>query len=219
MALELVELARPRPGAGEVLVRVALSGVNPTDVRAREGSPFDVAGERVVPGHDGAGEIVEVGDGVPAERIGERVWLPPRTVAPRAGNLGAVDRASRPRRPSRSPTGRRSSSARVSGIPALTAHRCLYADGPIEGARVLVQGGAGAVGHAAIELARFGGARVAATVSSPEKAALARAAGAELVVDYSAREPSSSACGRGRRAASSASSRWRSGPTSPSTPR
>jgi NADPH2:quinone reductase len=183
--LELVELERPRPGAGEVLVRLALSGVNPTDVRAREGTPFDVAGERVVPGHDGAGEVVAVGDGVAAERVGERVWChlaqwrraqgtSARWIALPASLAVAL------------PDGASLELGAGLGIPALTAHRCLFADGPIDGARILVQGGAGAVGHAAIELARFGGARVAATVSSPEKAELARDAGAELVVDYTA---------------------------------
>jgi NADPH:quinone reductase len=181
--LELVELDRPRPAAGEVLVRLAVSGVNPTDVRAREGSPFDVAGERVVPGHDGAGEIVEVGEGVPAERIGERVWCylaQWRRVQGTSAQWIALPSA----QAVALPDGVSLELGAGLGIPALTAHRCLFADGPLEGARVLVQGGAGAVGHAAIELARFGGAHVAATVSSPDKAELARAAGAELVVDY-----------------------------------
>ena len=92
--------------------------------------------------------------------------------------------ACRSTRPCRSPTGRRSTSGASLGIPALTAHRCLFADGPVQGRTVLVAGGAGAVGHFAIELGRRAGARIIATVSSDEKAALARAAGADAVVNY-----------------------------------
>jgi NADPH:quinone reductase len=181
--LELVEIPRPRPGPGEVLVRMHVSGLNPTDLGARTGRTFDRDHGRIVPGHDGAGEIVEVGEGVPAGRVGERVWLwlaqwrRPQGTAAQFIALASGQAVALP------------DSASLDlgaglGIPALTAHRCLYADGLIEGAQVLVQGGAGAVGHAAIELARFGGARVAATVSSTQKAALASDAGAELVIDY-----------------------------------
>ncbi|MGH2852090.1 MAG: NADPH:quinone reductase [Solirubrobacteraceae bacterium] len=181
--LELVELERPRPAAGEVLVRLAVSAVNPTDVGARAGRAFHVAGERVVPGHDGAGEVVAVGDGVPAERVGERVWCylaQWRRVQGTSASWIALPSS----QAVALPDGVSLELGAGLGIPALTAHRSLFADGTIDGARILVQGGAGAVGHAAIELARFGGARVAATVSSPEKGELARAAGAELVVDY-----------------------------------
>jgi NADPH2:quinone reductase len=181
--LELAQLDRPRPQAGEVLVRLRVSGVNPTDVRAREGTPFHVAAERVVPGHDGAGKIIAVGDGVPETRVGELVWC---HLAQWRRALGTS--AQYVALPSalavRLPDGVSLDLGAGLGIPAMTAHRCLHLDGPIDGARILVHGGAGAVGHAAIELARVAGARVAATVSSPEKAELARAAGAELVVDY-----------------------------------
>jgi NADPH2:quinone reductase len=180
----VVELARPEPGPGEVLVRVAVSGVNPTDVGSRRrGSPFDPGHERVVPHHDGAGEVVAVGAGVDPARVGERVWLwlaQWRRAQGTAAQWIALDSELAVALPD----GVSLDLGAGLGIPAITAHRCLFADGPIDGARVLVQGGAGAVGHAAIELARFGGARVATTVSSPEKAELAVAAGAELVVDY-----------------------------------
>lgn len=182
--LEIVEIPRPDPGPGEVLVRVRFSGVNPTDVGSRGGHGFDSGHAQVVPDHDGAGEIVEVGDGVPAERIGERVWLwlgqwrRPQGTAAQFIALPSAQAVALPE-------GASLELGAGLGIPALTAHRCLWAEGPIKNASVLVQGGAGAVGHAAIELARFGGARVAATVSSPEKAALASAAGAELVVERS----------------------------------
>jgi NADPH:quinone reductase len=181
--LEIVELERPLAGPGEVLVRVHVSGVNPTDVGARSGRAFHVAADRVVPDHDGAGEIVAVGEGVPAQRVGERVWLY-LSQWRRAQGTAAQWIALPSAQAVALPDGASDDLGAGLGIPALTAHRCLFMDGSIAGATVLVQGGAGAVGHAAIELARFGGARVAATVSSPEKAALAAAAGAELVVDY-----------------------------------
>jgi len=181
--LELVEIASPYPGPGEVLVRVHASGVNPTDVGARAGRAFDTSHERVVPNHDGAGEIVAVGEGVPGERVGERVWLYLAQWR-RAQGTAAQWIALPSEQAVTLPDGISYDLGAGLGIPALTAHRCLHLDGPIEGDTVLVQGGAGAVGHAAIELARFAGARVAATVSSEEKARLARAAGAELVVDY-----------------------------------
>ena len=181
--LALVELERPTAGPGEVLVRVRVSGVNPTDVGARSGRTFDRGHERVVPNHDGAGEIVAVGAGVAEQRIGQRVWL--YLAQWRRAQGTAAQWISLPSAQAVALPGDVSLDLGAGlGIPALTAHRCLFADGPITGTTVLVQGGAGAVGHAAIELARFGGARVAATVSSEEKAGLARAAGAELVVDY-----------------------------------
>jgi NADPH:quinone reductase len=184
--LRLTELERPEPGPGEVRVRMRVSGVNPTDWRVRSGSqssapPFAY----MVPNQDGAGEIDAVGPGVDAARVGQRVWvwfaangrqhgtaaqwtcLPERQAVPLAEgatlDLGAS-----------------------LGIPALTAHHCLFRDGDVAGRTVLVAGGAGAVGHFAIELAHAAGARVIATVSSDEKAALAEAAGADVVVNYRA---------------------------------
>ena len=181
--LRLVELPRPQAAAGEVLVRLRVSGVNPTDVRARSGRTFDPGHAQVVPGHDGAGEIVAVGEGVPASRVGERVWLYLAQWR-RAQGTAAQWIALPSEQAVALPDERLLDLGAGLGIPALTAHRCLFAAGSIEGARVLVAGGAGAVGHAAIELARWAGAHVATTVSSDEKAHLAREAGAELVVNY-----------------------------------
>jgi NADPH2:quinone reductase len=181
--IELRELPRPVPGAGEVLVRVRFYGVNPTDIGSQAGRTFNPPYERVVPGQDGAGEIVEVGAGVSEERIGERVWLylcqwqRPQGAAAQWIALASHQAVAL------APGATLELGAGL-GIPALTAHRCLHAGGEIAGAQVLVAGGAGAVGHAAIELARFAGARVATTVSSEEKREIAAAAGAELVVDY-----------------------------------
>jgi NADPH2:quinone reductase len=181
--IELVELARPTPAPGEVLVRVRFYGVNPTDVRSQEGRSFNPPYERVVPGQDGAGEIVAVGEDVAATRVGERVWL--RLCQWQRAQGAAAQWIALPAQLAVAlPDGVSLELGAGLGIPALTAHRCLYASGPIAAASVLVAGGAGAVGHAAIELARHGGARVASTVSSPEKGAIAAAAGAELVIDY-----------------------------------
>jgi NADPH2:quinone reductase len=163
-----------------VRVRVQVSGVNPTDWKARA---HNAPGRPQVPNQDGAGTIDAVGDGVDPGRIGERVWLrfaawqrpwgsaAQWTVVPAAAATRLPDAIS-------------FELGASLGIPAMTAHRALFGDGPIRGMTVLVAGGAGAVGHAAIELARWGGARVITTVSSPEKAEIARAAGADVVVNY-----------------------------------
>jgi len=193
--LHLTERPVPEPRPGEVRVRVSVSGVNPTDWKGRRG---DAAGEPVdpaqVPNQDGAGTIDAVGAGVDLSRVGERVWLweaawqradgtaqeyvalPGRQAVPLADGVSFDVGASL-------------------GIPALTAHICLTASeagprrlepGALAAQTVLVAGGAGAVGHAAIQLARWAEARVIATVSGDEKAELARAAGAEHVVNYRA---------------------------------
>ena len=181
--LELVSLPRPDPAPGEVLVRVRISGVNPTDVGARAGHAFDVSHPRVTPDHDGAGEIVAVGEGVSPSRVGQRVWLYLAQWR-RAQGTAAQWIALPSEQAVTLPVEASVELGAGLGIPALTAHRCVFADGPVDGVTVLVAGGAGAVGHAAIELARWGGAHVATTVSSEEKAELARRAGAELVVNY-----------------------------------
>jgi NADPH2:quinone reductase len=180
--LRIEEIDRPEPGPGEVLVRVTLSGVNPTDWKRRQDQPVPFPHQ--IPNQDGAGIIEAVGEGIEPERIGERVWLylaafespwgtaAQYTVVPASRAVALPDPAS-------------DELGASLGVPALTAHRCLLADGPVAGLTVLVAGGAGAVGHAAIELARWAGAgRVIATTSNDEKAALARAAGAHHVVDY-----------------------------------
>jgi NADPH2:quinone reductase len=181
--LSVAEIARPQPAPGEVLVRVRVSGVNPTDWKSRRSGGNASVAEVVVPNQDGAGEIVAVGDGVDAARVGERVWLwegqwqRPQGTAAQWIALPAHQAVALP------PSISHELGAGL-GIPAITAHRCLFADGSLSGAKVLVHGGAGAVGHAAIELALWHGAHVATTVSSEEKADLARAAGAELVINY-----------------------------------
>jgi NADPH2:quinone reductase len=184
--LETVDLPDPEPGPGEVRVKVAVSGVNPTDWKSRRGSRSGgaVAGfEFLVPNQDGAGDIDAVGPGVDPGRVGERVWLYFAAWQRQYGT--AAEFVCLPERQAVAlPDGGGYDLGASLGIPALTAHRCLFADGPITGRTVLVTGGAGAVGHYAIELARHAGATVVATVSSDEKAQLARAAGADNVVNY-----------------------------------
>lgn len=183
--LELRELPRPEPAPGEVRVRVAVSGVNPTDWKARQsGGLAAVDAPFVVPNQDGAGTIDAVGAGVDPACVGERVWL--YNAAWRRARGTAAQWISLPAEQAVPlPDSTSLELGATLGIPAMTAHRCLFADGGLPpGAQVLVHGGAGAVGHAAIELAVWSGAAVAATVSSEHKARIASAAGADLVVDY-----------------------------------
>ena len=188
--LVLGERELPEPGPGEVRVRLALAGVNPTDWKSRSTAQPGPAGQ--VPGQDGAGTVDAVGEGVDPARVGERVWVweaawqrphgtaAEHTVVPSRQAVALPDDAS-------------FALGAGLGIPFLTAHRCLtvadslparLSPGSLAGRTVLVQGGAGAVGNAAIQLARWAGATVIATVSSPEKAALATRAGATHVLDY-----------------------------------
>jgi NADPH:quinone reductase len=181
--LTVTETERPEPGPGEVRVRVHASGVNPTDVKARSGAVPRPIDEFQIPHQDGAGVIDKVGEGVDPNRRGQRVWLYFAAHGRRWGTVAewtVVPASLAVPLPSRASM----ELGATMGVPALTAHRCVFADGPVTGQTVLVQGGAGAVGHYAIEWAKRGGARVVSTVSSEEKAELARAAGADLVINY-----------------------------------
>ncbi|QSX77764.1 NADPH:quinone reductase [Agrilutibacter solisilvae] len=183
--LSIVELERPEPGAGEVRVRIAWSGVNPSDVKSRAGTrsktlPFP----RVTPHSDGAGVIDAVGPQVPVERIGERVWIW-NAAWGRADGTAAQWLVLPAGQAVRLPDNVDLEVGALLGIPALTAYHAVHMGGGVAGKRVLVAGGAGAVGHYAVQMAKLAGARqVIATVSSPEKAALARSAGADLTIDY-----------------------------------
>ena len=179
------EVDRPEPGPGEVLVRVHASGVNPTDYKARSGAVPRPIDQFQVPHQDGAGVIEAVGAGVDPARVGERVWLWLAAAGRRWGTAAewtvVPEQQAAPL-----PDGASFDLGASLGVPAMTAHYCLFEDGPVQGQTVLVAGGAGAVGHFAIELAKRAGARVVTTVSSAEKAALAEKAGADLVVNYRA---------------------------------
>ena len=196
--LTLTDRPAPEPGPGEVRVRVAVSGVNPTDWKARRGAapgrptPFP----EMVPNQDGAGVVDRVGPGVRGLRPGRRVWL--WEAAWQRANGTAQEQIVLPATQAVPLPDEASFDVGASlGIPALTAHRCLTVaeggptrlqPGALAGRIVLVAGGAGAVGHAAIQLARWAGAEVVTTVSSPRKAALAARAGARHVVDYRAED-------------------------------
>ncbi len=182
--LRVVEVERPDPGPGEVRVRVHVSGVNPTDVKSRGGAtPRPIDGFQI-PHQDGAGVIDAVGPGGPEDRIGQRVWVY-LAAAGRRWGTAAEWTVVPEHRAVPLPDGASLELGASLGVPALTAHHLVFADGPVKDAVVLVAGGAGAVGHFAIEFAAWGGAaRVASTVSNPGKAELARRAGAGHVVYY-----------------------------------
>ncbi|WP_313443710.1 NADPH:quinone reductase [Stenotrophomonas indicatrix] len=178
----VAELPTPQPGPGEVRVRVHMSGLNPTDLKARTGFSAPMPFPRIIPHQDGAGVIDAVGDPEEAGRIGQRVWIYEAQYGRASGTAAAFVVV--PAGHAVPLPGDVSFEVGASlGIPALTAHRCLFADGDINGRRVLVQGGAGVVGTAAVLLAKWAGAWVAATVMNAEQASIARAAGADLVLD------------------------------------
>lgn len=181
--MRVEEIEPPEPDRGEVRVRIVASGVNPTDWKSRSGAtPRPIEGFQI-PNHDGAGIVDAVGHGVDPARIGERVWLWLAAAGRRWGTAAEWTVVPSEQAVALPETASWELGASL-GVPALTAHRCLFADGSIEDKSVLVAGGAGAVGHFAIELAKWGGATVIATVSGDEKSDLAKSAGADLVVNY-----------------------------------
>jgi NADPH2:quinone reductase len=181
----IAEVPTPVPGPGEVRVKVAWSGVNPSDVKARAGLrsktlPFP----RIIPHSDGAGVIDQVGANVPSTRLGERVWIW-NAAWMRPFGTAAQYVVLPSEQAVLMPENTELAVGACLGIPALTAYRAVTVDGGVADKSVLVAGGAGAVGHYAVQLARIKGARqVIATVSAPEKAILARQAGADIVLNY-----------------------------------
>jgi NADPH2:quinone reductase len=185
--LSVQEIGTPEPRSGEVRVKMAFSGVNPTDWKSRSGATGSGPKDFQVPHHDGSGVVDAIGEAVTDRSVGQRVWLylaaggnpygtaAEYTVVPAMRTVPLPDSAS-------------DELGACLGVPALTAAHCLGGHPEaLAGRHVLIAGGAGAVAHFAIELAKHAGARVVTTVSSPDKAELARAAGADLVVNY--REP------------------------------
>lgn len=179
--LRLANLPDPLPAAGEVLVRVHASGVNPSDVKKRAGTPLQFP--RIVPHSDGAGVIEATGPGVDPRRVGERVWLWNaqwnRALGTAAELIALPEALAVPL-----PDEISFDEGATFGIPLQTACAALLPFDDLAGAWVLVQGGTGAVGRYAIQMAKRFGARVIATASSKEKAALALAAGADQAIDY-----------------------------------
>lgn len=182
--LQVGERDRPVAGPGEVLVRMATSGINPSDVKKRAGSfPDLLDGGYVIPNSDGAGVIEAVGDGVDDNQVGQRVWLYQAQFARRFGTAAeyvAIDARRAPLLPAEASF----EVGACMGIPAMTAHRCVFADGEVGGRTVLVTGGAGRVGHYAVQWASQAGARVIATASNDEDKAICEAAGAAAVVNH-----------------------------------
>ncbi len=186
--LELVDLPAPVPGPGEVLVAVRASGINPADTKRRGGwRGLAMDHPLVVPHADGAGEIVAAGPGVDRGRIGERVWLwkaqggydgPGRAFGTAAELVALPAAQALPL-----PAALGFEAGACLGVPFLTAWRAVMGDGSVAGQTILVQGGGGAVGNLAVQIAARGGARVIATAGRGATAGFARAAGAEAVVD------------------------------------
>lgn len=178
------EQDKPVPADGEVLVRLYTSAVNPSDVKKRAGSFPNLLDEGIViPHSDGAGIIEAVGHGVAAERVGERVWVYQAQYGRRLGTAAqyvALDS----RRAVRLPEHISFETGACLGIPVMTAHRCVFADGPVEGLTIVVTGGAGRVGDYAVQWASQAGARVIATASNDDDSESCLKAGAAAVVNH-----------------------------------
>jgi NADPH2:quinone reductase len=181
--LRVDDVETPHAGAGEIRVKLAASGVNPSDVKSRLGLTRKIAWPRVIPHSDGAGVIDEVGAGVPQSRLGERVWVwngqwkRPFGTAAEYIVLPAPLAVPLPERADLT-------AGACLGIPAMTAYHAVALAGLRPESSVLVSGGAGAVSQYAIQFAKQRGATVLTTISSPEKAQAAREAGADHCIDY-----------------------------------
>jgi NADPH2:quinone reductase len=192
--LQETDLPSRDPGPGEVRVRIARSGVNPTDWKSRQGSGDGAAIDpAAVPNQDGAGTVDAVGQGVDAHLLNQRVWIWEAAWQRPQGGTAQQQTVLPARHVVPLPDSASFDLGASLGIPFLTAHRCLTVaeDGPVslgpgalQGRVVLVAGGAGAVGNAAIQLARWSDATVITTISNPHKAQLAAAAGADHIIDY-----------------------------------
>lgn len=181
------EQPRPESAKDEVLIRLKTSGVNPSDVKKRAGAfPNLLDNGLVIPNSDGAGVIEAVGEGVDARRMGERVWVYQAQYGRRFGTAAgyvAIDAS----RAVRLPDNASFEVGACLGIPVMTAHRCVFADGPVNGQTLLVTGGAGRVGYYAIQWAKIAGANVIASASNAADEELCRTLGADRVFNH--REP------------------------------
>jgi NADPH2:quinone reductase len=181
--LTVAEMPAPEPRPGEVRIKLTASGVNPSDVKSREGRTRKIAFPRVIPHSDGAGVIDKLGDGVPAQRLGQRVWIWNAQWKRAFGTC--ADYVTLPADLAVALPAHVSNEAGAClGIPAMTAYHAVAVAGADKGRTILVTGGAGGVGHYAIQFAKARGATVLTTTSSEAKAKLALAAGADHVIDY-----------------------------------
>src|SRR3954452_19523401 len=177
------ELPTPDAGYGEVRVKLEASGVNPSDTYRRRGPPT-MEYPRVITNSDGAGVIDQLGPGVDQQRLGKRVWLYNGQRNGRWQGTAAEYIALSVDLVTELPENVSFAESATLGVPGMTAHRCVFVAGQVQGKTLLVTGGAGAVGHYAVQLAAWAGARVIATVSSDAKAERARQGGAEGEVNY-----------------------------------
>ncbi len=181
--LRVGDMETPQAGAGEVRVKLATSGVNPSDVKSRQGTTRKIAWPRVIPQSDGAGVIDQVGDGVPKSRIGERVWVwngQWKRAFGTGGEYIALPSAQAVKLPDKISF----EAGACLGIPAMTAYHAVALTQAAKGATLLVAGGAGSVSQYVIQFAKMVGATVLTTVSSAEKAKVGREAGADHTIDY-----------------------------------
>src|SRR5210317_857234 len=182
--LQVGEKETPEAGPGEVLVRMATSGINPSDVKKRAGAfPNLLDLGYVIPNSDGGGVIEAVGAGVDENRVGERVWVYQAQYGRRFGTAAeyvAIEASRAPRLPD-------NASFEVGacmGIPAMTAHRCVFADGEVAGQTLLITGAAGRVGYYALQWAKMAGAKVVATASNDADRELCLSLGADAIVNH-----------------------------------
>ena len=181
--LQVGETSDPNPNAGEVLIEIKTSGVNPSDVKTRAGARGELQFPQIIPHSDGSGVITAVGEGIDESRIGERVWIWNGAFG-RAHGTCAEMIALPSEQAVSLPDETSYEEAACLGIPASTAYYGMLCDGSVENQTVLVTGGAGAVGYYGIQLAKWSGASVITTVSGDEKAAVANDAGADLIINY-----------------------------------
>jgi NADPH2:quinone reductase len=181
--LRVAEVETPQAGPGEVRVKLAASGVNPSDVKSRQGATRKIAWPRVIPQSDGAGVIDQVGDGIAKSRIGERVWIwngQWKRAFGTAAQYIALPAAQAVKLPDKISF----EAGACLGIPAMTAFHAIALSGAAKGTTLLISGGAGAVSQYAIQFAKAAGATVLTTISSPEKAKAAQEAGADHTINY-----------------------------------
>ena len=182
--LQFGEQPEPHAATGEVRIRLQASGVNPADIYRRAGPNFQMDGPLIIPNSDGAGVVDEVGDGAPQELKGKRVWLYNGQRNGRVFGTAAQYIALNADLVRELPRNAGFAEGACLGIPAMTAHVAVARGGDLKGRNVFISGGAGAVGNYAIQWAKRFGACVITTVSSDEKAAHAKAAGANMTLNY-----------------------------------
>lgn len=173
------ETQTPTVGPGEVLVRLHASGINPSDYKRRANVKAGPEFPRVIPHSDGAGVVAALGAGAQGFSIGDRVWVFNAQWARPDGTAAEFVRlpAAQVRH---LPESMSFEEGACLGIPAMTAYRCVFANGPVKGQIVYVPAATGRVGAYAIQFAKWGGARVIASAGSPESCAVAVSLGAEV---------------------------------------